>query len=86
MIGGSGSVFSQRWPGVDESALELETITMVVQVNGKLRGSMIVPADISEAKFFDLIAADDRLAKHLEGRQVIKKIYVPGKLMNIVVQ
>jgi leucyl-tRNA synthetase len=84
--GGAPSVFRQKWPGYDESALELSDITMVVQVNGRLRGSLNVPADISEDSFFEMAKKDDRIVRHLENKKVIKRIFVPGKLLNIVVK
>ena len=86
MIGGNPSVFDQPWPGYDESALELKNITMVVQVNGKLRGSFAVPADCTENDLFDLAAKDEKVAAHFKNRSIIKRIFVPGKLLNIVVK
>jgi len=86
MIGGIGTVFAQKWPSFDEKALELNTITMIVQVNGKLRGNFDVPAGIDEDAFYKLIASDERVAKHIEGKQVVKRIFVPGKLLNIVIR
>jgi len=86
MIGGDRTIFSQRWPQADPKALELNTITMVVQVNGKLRGNFKVPAGTDEDRFFQIISNDERVAKYIEGRQVVKKVFVPGKLLNIVIQ
>jgi leucyl-tRNA synthetase len=84
MSGGKPSVFSQEWPHYNESALELDKITMVVQINGKLRGSFEVPSDTSEDSLFEMSLADDKISVHLEGKKVIKKIFVPGRLLNIV--
>jgi leucyl-tRNA synthetase len=85
-IGGPVSVFDQAWPGYSEDALRLENITMVVQVNGKFRGNFEVSADIDETRFFDIASRDERVAKQLDGKEVIKRIFVPGKLLNIVVR
>jgi len=85
-IGGPASVFDQAWPEYSEAALRLENITMVVQVNGKFRGNFDVPADIDETRFFDIASRDDRVARQLDGKQVVKRIFVPGKLLNIVVR
>lgn len=85
MIGGKSSVFSQNWPTYDDSSLELATITMVVQINGKLRGSFEVPAGCEEDQLFDIANNDDRIRSHLEGKTIRKRIFVPGKLLNIVV-
>jgi leucyl-tRNA synthetase len=84
--GGTGSVFGQKWPSYDPQALELTKITMVVQINGKLRGSFDVPADITEGDLFDMAKADERTSKYIEGKQIVKRIFVPGKLLNIVVR
>jgi leucyl-tRNA synthetase len=85
IMGGRGSVFQQSWPTWDESALSRDTVTMVVQINGKLRGSFNVPADITEEQIFELASTDPKVSRHLEGNRVIKRIFLPGKLLNIVV-
>ena len=85
MIGGIGTIFAQRWPSYDAKALELATVTIVVQINGKLRGNLQVAADISEDKLFVLAQKDEKIGRHLAEAQIIKKIFVPGKLLNIVV-
>jgi leucyl-tRNA synthetase len=86
MIGGQGSVFSSKWPSSDKAALKLDTITMVVQINGKLRGNYSVPAQIDEEQFYKIITGDDKVSRYIEGKQVVKRIFVPGKLLNIVVK
>jgi leucyl-tRNA synthetase len=86
MAGGKPSVFDQRWPDFDEKALDLDKITMVVQINGKLRGSFNVPSDITEESFYHMASEDDRIGKHLVDKKVLKRIFVPGKLLNIVVK
>ena len=63
-----------------------EEITLVVQVNGKLRDRITVPASITEAEAKKLALASKRVKAHLEGKKVIKTIYVPGKLVNLVVR
>ncbi len=84
--GGSGSVFDQKWPSYDPAALELSTVTMVVQINSKLRGSFDVAVDITEEQLFELALKDEHTAKYLDGKQVVKRIFVAGKLLNIVVR
>jgi leucyl-tRNA synthetase len=86
MIGGKGSIFSQAWPSADPKALKLDTVTMVVQVNGKLRGNFDVPAGINEDTFFSMVSHDERVAKFIDGKQIVKRIFVPGKLLNIVIK
>ncbi len=85
MIGGKPSVFAQSWPTYDNSALRLATVTMVVQINGKLRGSFDVPVDCDEESLFELASNDERIKAHLEGRTIRKRIFVPGRLLNIVI-
>jgi len=57
---------------------------VVVQINGKLRGSFKVPADISEESLFELARQDSKVSKHLVEKKIVKRIFVPGKLLNIV--
>ena len=85
MIGGKPSVFAQSWPSYDKAAMELATITLVVQINGKLRGSFNVPVSCTEDELFELASKDERVSAHLQNKTIRKRIFVPGKLMNIVV-
>jgi len=82
--GHSESVFNCGWPHFDEKALEMETVTVAVQICGKLRGTIEVAKDISKEELLKLAKSDDKISRHLEGKQVIKEIVVPGKLVNIV--
>jgi leucyl-tRNA synthetase len=84
--GGVSSIFNQKWPSFDPIALELSKVTMVVQINGKLRGSFEVSVDVTEEQLFELCQSDEHTAKYLDGKQVVKRIFVPGKLLNIVVR
>jgi leucyl-tRNA synthetase len=85
-LGYDYSIHSQRWPEWDEALAKDEEITLVVQVNGKLRDRITVPVSITEASAKKLARESQRVAAHLEGKKVIKEIYVPGKLLNIVVK
>jgi leucyl-tRNA synthetase len=78
------SVHSQSWPVVDEIAAAEDVITMVVQVNGKLRDRITVPADIDDDAARQMALESPAVVKHLEGRSPKKVIVVPGKLVNIV--
>jgi len=80
------SIHNQNWPQWDKELATDEEITLVVQVNGKLRDRIIVPASISEAEAKQLAKASKKVDTHLEGKQIIKEIYVPGRLVNIVVR
>jgi len=83
--GGSYSVHRQAWPAWDDELASEDEVTLVVQVNGKLRDRIMVPADIGEAAAKELALASEQVAKHLGGKEPRKVIYVPGKLVNIVV-
>ena len=80
------SVFDARWPDYDESALAADTITLVVQVNGKVRARLEVPADISKEEALELAKEQENVRRYLEGKELVKEIYVPGKLVNLVVR
>ncbi|MGB5102970.1 MAG: class I tRNA ligase family protein, partial [Steroidobacteraceae bacterium] len=84
-LGHATAVVDARWPGVDALALLRESVEVVVQVNGKLRGRVTVPADADEARVREAALADAGVQRYVEGRPVRKFIYVPGKLANVVV-
>jgi leucyl-tRNA synthetase len=84
-VGNVPAVIEAPWPMPDAGALVKETIEMAVQVNGKLRGRINVPATASEAQIRDLAQADGGVQKHMAGKTLKKVIIVPGKLVNIVV-
>jgi leucyl-tRNA synthetase len=82
--GGGYSVHQQAWPAYDPALIAEETVTLIVQVNGKLRDRIEAPADITEQGARELVAGSARVAAFLEGKAPKKVIYVPGKLINIV--
>ena len=84
-MGGEGSVHEQAWPGYDEDLIAEEEITLVVQVNGKLRDRVTVPAGISEEAAKEQALASERVRPYVEGKQIRKSVYVPGRLVNLVV-
>ncbi|NVK02596.1 MAG: leucine--tRNA ligase, partial [Oceanospirillaceae bacterium] len=81
----TGSAQTDNWPSVDEKALERDSIDMVVQVNGKVRGRIHVAADADKAIIVQMALAEANVQKHMEGKAVRKEIVVPGKLVNLVV-
>ena len=81
---GRENLLAQRWPAVDESARVRDQISLVVQVNGKLRGNIEVPAGASQDEIIAMALADEGVRKFLTG-DIRKKIVVPGKLVNLVV-
>jgi leucyl-tRNA synthetase len=85
MLGGE-RLWAAPWPTHDDAYLARDTVTLAVQVNGKLRGQVDVAADIDEAGAIAAARADDKVATHLEGKTTVKEIYVPGRLVNLVVR
>jgi leucyl-tRNA synthetase len=84
-LGEPGLLVSMRWPAVDSSALVQDTIELVVQVNGKVRGRVDLPADVSEDQAREAALGNENVARFIDGKTVRKVIMVPGKLLNIVV-
>jgi leucyl-tRNA synthetase len=85
VLGKPYSVHTQPWPEVDEAATKEEQITLVVQVNGKVRDRIQVPVDIGEAEAKEAALASEAVKKHLQGKEPRKVILVPGRLVNVVV-
>ncbi len=85
-IGEPYSVHEQAWPAWDESLLRADEITLVVQVNGKLRDRIEAPADVSEETAKELALSSAKVRPHVEGREIRKSVYVPGRLVNLVVK
>lgn len=85
VLGHETALIDQRWPELDASALELDMIELVVQVNGKLRGRVAVPADAGKDVIEELATADENVQRFIDGQAIRKVIVVPGRLVNIVV-
>jgi leucyl-tRNA synthetase len=83
-LGGTGDILNASWPGVDTSALSRDSIEIVVQVNGKVRARMDVPAAAGRDAIEALARSQQNVSRFLEGLSVRKVIVVPGKLVNIV--
>jgi leucyl-tRNA synthetase len=86
MLGNKGSLTGVPWPSYDPELTSEDELTIVIQVNGKLRSRIIVSADESEEKIKEMALADEKTLKFLEGVKVVKVIAVPKKLVNIVVK
>ncbi len=84
--GGEGLIAAQSWPGADPEALVQESVTYAAQVNGKLRGDVQVPADAEQDVVTDAARSVDKVQGHLEGKQVVKVVFVKGRLVNFVVR
>jgi leucyl-tRNA synthetase len=85
-LGGSFSVHQQSWPQYDPALIVDETLTLPVQINGKLRARIEVLADASEAEIVRAALASPDVQKHLNGKQIVNQIYATGRLLNIVVK
>ena len=76
----------QEWPAYDESKCKEDTVEIAEQINGKVRGRLVVPANVTSEEAIALVKADEKLKDFLDGAVIIKELYVPGKLVNIVVK
>jgi leucyl-tRNA synthetase len=85
-IGGEGYIDHAKWPKFDEKFLKENQITIIVQVNGKLRARINVAADAGEGEVLRIAKAEENVIKHLEGKEIIKEIFVEGKLVSLVVK
>jgi len=83
--GGSGFVMQQSWPTYDPALIQSDTLTIVVQVNGKVRANIEVAASTSKAQVLEQAKAHENVQKFIEGKEVKKEVYVEGKLVNVVV-
>ncbi len=81
---GEGMVASAQWPAYDEAKCKDQTVEIVVQVNGKLRARMQVEADIAKEDALAAAKNEPKIAAEIAGKKIVKEIYVPGKLVNIV--
>ncbi len=85
VLGHNQIIYNQPWPKVDNSLLEGETVTIGVQVNGKVRAQITLPKDADKAEFEKLALSQDNVQKAINGKQVRKVIVVPGRIVNVVV-
>lgn len=76
----------EKWPSFDEILAKDDMITMAVQINGKTRATIDVAADISKEDFMNLAKQDEKVAKYLASGTLVKEIYVPGKICNLVIK
>ena len=85
-LGGKGFLSLAAWPEWDEARTVDDEIEIAVQISGKLRGTILIPKDISKDDAIALAKADEKIAPLLEGKQIVKEIYVPGRIVNLVVR
>ena len=84
-LGHERAVIDERWPEPDAAALVRDKVEVVVQVNGKLRGRVTVPANADEAEVREAALAEEGVQRFIDGKAIRKFVYVPGKLANVVV-
>jgi leucyl-tRNA synthetase len=84
-LGHEKSIHLESWPRFDPALTKEETVTVVVQINGKVRDRLQVDAAAPEAEVVPLALASEVVKRHLEGKQPKKIIYVPGKLVSLVI-
>ena len=85
MCGGTRELFRQPWPQFDPAALGRDEVTLIVQVNGKVRGKLLVPTGSSKEKVQEMATRDDKVSAWLKDKKVLKVVHVPEKLINVVV-
>ena len=83
-LGGEGFLAVASWPEYDETKTIAKTIEIGVQVNGKVRGTVVIPTDCQKEEAFAVAKADAKIAALLEGKNLVKEIYVPNKIINFV--
>jgi len=86
MLGEKGNLLKAPWAKYDAELAKEEELEIPVQVNGKLRSRVTVPADADEAFVIERALADEKVKAAIAGKQIVKKIYVPGKMVNLVVK
>jgi leucyl-tRNA synthetase len=79
------SIFFAKWPKWDESYTTADTVTVAVQINGKLRGTILVKAEAPEESVLEAATNDPAITKYLDGKQIRKKVYVRNRILNLVV-
>jgi leucyl-tRNA synthetase len=85
VLGGEGRLWERPWPEADPALLVHETFELVVQVNGRVRDRMEVPADLPEADLVERAKGSTKVQAHLDGKEIRQTVVVPGKLVNLVV-
>jgi len=85
-LGGTGSVAFSGWPEYDESLLKTDEVKIGLLVNGKARGEAVLSKEASQEDALQAARNNPKVAAHLEGKDVVKVIYVPGKILNVVVR
>ncbi|MBQ2720670.1 MAG: class I tRNA ligase family protein, partial [Clostridia bacterium] len=86
MIGGEGMLASGKWIEYDEAKTVASTVEIPVQINGKLRATVVIPADADKDTAINTAKADEKVKGYIDGHTIVKEIFVPGRMVNIVVK
>jgi leucyl-tRNA synthetase len=86
MLGHTETIAYESWPTYDEAKTADETVEVVLQINGKLRGKINLPVDMDKDAAIAAAKADERIASAIEGKTIVKEIAVPNKIVNIVIR
>jgi leucyl-tRNA synthetase len=86
VLGFEGMLNQAKWPTYEEEKTVENIIEMAIQINGKVRGRVNINKDADHDTVLATVKADEKIKEHLEGKQIVKEIYVPGKICNIVVK
>ena len=85
-MGHDNTIAYEPWPVYDESKTVDDSVEVAVQINGKLRATILLPVDCSKEDAIATAKADPKIAEQIEGKTIVKEISVPGKIVNIVVR
>ena len=86
MLGHNESIAYESWPTYDESKTADDSVEIALQINGKLKGTIMLPVNCPKDEAIAMAKADERISSAIEGKTVIKEIAVPNKIINIVVK
>ncbi|WP_425539930.1 leucine--tRNA ligase [Microaceticoccus formicicus] len=86
IIGREGYIHEAAWPVYDEDKLQDDMIELPVQIMGKMRGTIMIPAEADQDMILEILKSSDIYAKHVEGKNIVKVIFVPGRIFNLIVK
>jgi leucyl-tRNA synthetase len=85
-LGHDNTIAYESWPTYDEAKTADDEVEVVVQINGKLKGKILVPVDMDKDEVLSLAKADEKVAETINGKTIVKEIVIPNKIVNIVVR
>ena len=86
MLGNSESIAYENWPEYDESKIEEDTFELPIQFNGKLKATIKIKKDLSKEEVEKIVHDNEKIKMLLQGKNIIKEIYVPNKIYNLVIK